>query len=81
MPDQVEIRITALVITAQYGTLSSGTILRTNAAFARHLIEDCRAAEYLDQARPTDEIAVAKADIAKPKKPRVRKAKAATQPE
>lgn len=42
----VEIRITATVVTARYGTLSHGDTLRTDAAFARHLVEDCVAAKY-----------------------------------
>ena len=46
--DQVQIKITApQVITARYGTLSNGDVLRTDAAFARHLVEDCAAAKYL----------------------------------
>ena len=43
----VEIQITATVVTARYGTLSHGDLLRTDAAFARHLVEDCAAAEYI----------------------------------
>ena len=46
--DQVQIKITAQqVITARYGTLSNGDVLSTDAAFARHLVEDCAAAKYL----------------------------------
>lgn len=43
----VKIKIKATVTTAQYGTLSSGDILTTNEAFAKHLVEECAAAEYL----------------------------------
>ena len=43
----VKVKIKATVITAQYGTLSSGDILTTNEAFAKHLVEECAAAEYL----------------------------------
>lgn len=50
MSDQVEVKITGLAITARYGTLSTGTILRTDAAFARHLVEECQAAEYVQPA-------------------------------
>lgn len=46
MDNQVEVEITGLVVTSQYGTLSTGTVLRTNAAFAKHLVEDCSAAKY-----------------------------------
>jgi hypothetical protein len=42
----VEIEITGQVITAQYGTLNSGAVLRTSAEFAKHLIDDCGAAKY-----------------------------------
>ncbi len=52
----VEVKILGQGITAQYGTLSSGDILRTDAAFARHLVEDCSAAEYT-QAKKAEEIA------------------------
>lgn len=44
--EQVEVEITGQAITAQYGTLSTGTILRTTAEFAKHLVEDCNAAKY-----------------------------------
>lgn len=43
----VKVKIKATVITAQYGTLSSGDILTTSEAFAKHLVDDCAAAEYL----------------------------------
>ena len=45
--NQVEVKILGLTITAQYGTLNTGDILRTNAEFAKHLVEDCKAAEYI----------------------------------
>ena len=45
--EQVQVKITGMAITQRYGTLSTGTILRTDAAFAKHLVEDCHAAEYL----------------------------------
>jgi hypothetical protein len=44
--DLVAVEITAMAITARYGTLQSGTILRTDADFAKHLVEDCGAAKY-----------------------------------
>ena len=43
----VEVKITSTVITQHYGTLMPGTILRTSAAYARHLVEDASAAKYL----------------------------------
>lgn len=43
---QVEVEITGQAITARYGTLNTGDILRTDAEFARHLVEDCSAAKY-----------------------------------
>lgn len=47
--EKVTVRITAMqVITDRYGTLSNGDLLPTDAAFARHLVEDCAAAKYLD---------------------------------
>ena len=49
MSEQVQVRIKGMVITAAYGALSDGTILRTGAAFAKHLVEDCNAAEYIVQ--------------------------------
>ena len=41
------VRIKGTVTTSQYGTLSAGTLLRTNEAFAKHLVEDASAAEYV----------------------------------
>jgi hypothetical protein len=43
----VEVEIVGQVVTAQYGTLNTGDILRANADFARHLVEDCGAAQYV----------------------------------
>lgn len=42
----VEVEIIGMVITARYGTLNTGAILRTDAAFAKHLVDDCSAAKY-----------------------------------
>lgn len=52
--EQVQIRITSTVITAPYGTLMPGTILRTSPAYAKHLVEEASAAKYLE-ALPEDE--------------------------
>jgi hypothetical protein len=43
----VEVKIKGLVITTRYGTLTDGTILRTNAEFAKHLVEEHGSAEYI----------------------------------
>ena len=43
----VEVKITSTVVTAPYGTLMPGTILRTSPAYAKHLVEDAFAAIYL----------------------------------
>ena len=42
----VEVEILGQIITSQYGTLNTGDILRTNEAFAKHLVDDCSAAKY-----------------------------------
>lgn len=46
--DLVQVKIRTTVITHRYGTLSTGDILRTDAAYAKHLVEDCGAADYMD---------------------------------
>jgi hypothetical protein len=48
----VTIKIKGLVVTSRYGALQSGDLLRTDAAFARHLVEDCAAAEYVTAPTP-----------------------------
>jgi len=52
--DQVQVRIITTAITHQYGTLETGTVLRTTPEFAKHLVEEARAAKYLG-ALPEDE--------------------------
>lgn len=42
----VEVEITGMAITHEYGALTTGTILRVKPDFARHLVEDCNAAKY-----------------------------------
>jgi hypothetical protein len=44
--DLVEIEITGQAITARYGTLNTGDVLRTDPDYARHLVQDCSAAKY-----------------------------------
>jgi hypothetical protein len=53
----VEVEITALVITARYGTLSTGDILKTDQAFADHLVNDCKGAKWSDRAAVVAEAA------------------------
>lgn len=60
----VEVEILGCVVTAQYGTLKQGDILRTDAEFAAHLVNDCSAAKYT-QAQPAPETGAVKP---KPKK-------------
>ena len=45
--ESVQIRITSTVVTAPYGTLMPGTILRTSPAYAKHLVEEAFAANYI----------------------------------
>lgn len=59
----VEVEITGQAITARYGTLNTGDILRTDAAFAKHLVEDCNAAKY--KTSPVAKIAANKPAIGK----------------
>ena len=68
--DLIQVRITGLISTTRYGNLQPGDLLRTDAAFARHLVEDCAAAEYITA--PSDE-ATSPAHDTKPK--RAKKAK------
>lgn len=50
MDGLVQVKIKGTVITSRYGSLSDGDILRTDTAFARHLVEECAAAEYISPA-------------------------------
>jgi hypothetical protein len=52
MNELVELKITATVITSRYGSLGPGDLLRTDAAFARHLVEECSAARYVNSGSP-----------------------------
>jgi hypothetical protein len=53
--DLVNVKITGTVITARYGTLSAGDSLRTDADFARHLVEECNAATYVTKAKQAEQ--------------------------
>lgn len=46
--EQVEVEILTQAVTARYGTLKTGDILRVDAAFAKHLVEDAGAAKYVE---------------------------------
>lgn len=48
----VEIEITGTVITAQFGALKTGDILRCDKAFADHMVNDARAAKYIVKKEP-----------------------------
>lgn len=48
----VQVKMLTTVVTAQYGTLAEGALLRTNAAFAAHLVHECGAAKYEDRSVP-----------------------------
>jgi len=50
----VQVRITSTVITQHYGTIMPGTILRTSAAYAKHLVEDASAAQYITAPAATE---------------------------
>jgi len=77
--NQVQVKITGQAITARYGTLSTGDMLVTDAAFAKHLVEDCGAAEYVKKAPAA---APAKQETTAATKPAAAKVKAtvATKP-
>lgn len=51
----VQIKIKRLTVTQRYGALTAGDLLRTDAAFARHLVEDCAAAEYTTQQKQAEQ--------------------------
>lgn len=43
----VQVKIKGVVSTSRYGTLQTGDILRTDAAFAQHLVDECGAGEII----------------------------------
>jgi hypothetical protein len=45
----VEVKIISLVSTSRYGSLSPGDKLITDAAYAKHLVEECAAAKYVNE--------------------------------
>jgi hypothetical protein len=60
--EQIEVEIIGQAITAQYGTLNTGDILRTSPEFAKHLVDDCGAAKYrtAPEPAPVEQVSVAK---------------------
>jgi hypothetical protein len=65
----VEVEITGQAITARYGTLNAGDILRTDREFADHLVNDCGAAKYVvaKSKKPAAPDSKAKAKVTKTK--------------
>jgi hypothetical protein len=53
--DLVQVEILGLVVTHRYGSLKTGDILRTDAAYAKHLVEDCAAAKYVQPVEPNED--------------------------
>lgn len=52
----VTIEITGQAITSRYGTLNTGDVLRTDAEYAKHLVEDASCAKYATKnASPSDD--------------------------
>lgn len=47
--DLVQVKIKGTVMTNRYGTLTSGDILRTDKAYAAHLVDECGAATYVTE--------------------------------
>lgn len=43
----IQIEITAMVFTSQYGPLKAGDLLRVSEAEADHLVNECHAAKYV----------------------------------
>jgi hypothetical protein len=56
MAELVRVKITATVITSRYGALGPGDFLRTDAAYAKHLVEECSAAKYVTTPTPQKQV-------------------------
>lgn len=64
-----KVKIKGLVITNQYGTLKDGDILNASDDFAKHLVDDCKCADYVVEKEPLKaEKKEAKKEVAKPAK-------------
>jgi hypothetical protein len=53
--EQVQVKIRGTVSTQRYGTLMSGDILRTDAAYAKFLVEECMAGEIIKPAEQVEQ--------------------------
>ena len=42
-----QVKIIRTIATEKYGSLSDGDILRTNREFAKYLVDECNAAQYI----------------------------------
>lgn len=49
MSNLVQVKIKTQTVTSRYGVLEAGDILRTDRGYAQHLVEQCKAAEYLGE--------------------------------
>lgn len=54
MSDVVRVKIKKQTTTSLYGTLETGDILYTGREYAKHLVEDCDAGEYMDGGNAED---------------------------
>jgi hypothetical protein len=45
--ENIAVEITCTCVTAQYGTLTTGDVLRTSQAFADHLVNEAYCAKYV----------------------------------
>lgn len=52
----VKVRIKGTVITDRYGAMGTGDILATDEAYAKHLVVDCMAAEYVVDEKPAEKV-------------------------
>lgn len=66
----VQVKIKAMVITSRYGTLQDGDILRTDAAFAQHLVDECGAGEVIGPAENEADVPAPAAAARAPRKKR-----------
>ena len=70
----IDVEILTTTVTGQYGTLAQGDILRTSPAFARHLVKEAYAANYINAKDDTPEAPAAEAPPAQKAKPSSNKA-------
>jgi len=55
MSNVVQVRITRQTVTSRYGVLENNDILRTDQEYARHLVEDCKAGDYVNSSNQTED--------------------------